>query len=90
MVETSTEDRQEDGMKRRIRQYVQTWEHRGYLSGIPDEAPAELEAMNKAPSYRAVCLAILKNDMALSSLGFSRPKCAAYMELKRIEIAGRK
>jgi hypothetical protein len=33
-----------------------------------------------------VCRAILKNDLALVSLGFQRPKSDAYMALKRIEL----
>lgn len=65
---------------------MQTWEKRGYSEGIPDEAPLRLEQLNKVPSYRRICMAILKNDVCLTSLGFSKPKCELYSELKRIEI----
>ena len=34
-------------------------------------------------------MAILRNDVALVSLGYSREQTPAYMELKRIEIEGR-
>ena len=77
-------------MKQKIIRYVKQWESQGYPNGIPEEAPPRLEALNKVPSYRMICKAILKNDFALTSLGFSRPKTQAYMTLKRIEIEGRK
>jgi predicted phosphoadenosine phosphosulfate sulfurtransferase len=38
------------------------WMQRGYPGGIPDEAPYELEADRKAPSWRRVCKALLRND----------------------------
>jgi len=76
-------------MKRKINQYIQTWLGHGYPDGIPDEADPVLESLNKAPSYRAICRAIMKNDTTLISLGFSRPECAAYNTLKRIELRER-
>jgi len=78
------------GQLAKIREYVRKWERRGYPNGIPDEAPPELEAIGKAPSYRLICLTILKNDVACETLGYAREKCEAYMELKRIEIMNRK
>lgn len=72
----------------RVRRYIKTWEGRGY-GEIPDEADANLEALGKVPSYRRICLAILSNDWHLQSLGFQRPKCDAYMAIKKIEIAAR-
>lgn len=42
--------------------------------------------LKKAPSYRAVCIAILKNS--LGDLG-ELPVSAWYSELKRIEINAR-
>jgi len=35
-------------------------------------------------------MAILKNDVALVSLGFSKEQCNSYIALKKIEIARRK
>jgi predicted phosphoadenosine phosphosulfate sulfurtransferase len=69
-----------------IRRYIKTWEARGYKNGIPDEAPAELESNGLVPSYRRICRALLKNDLLLISLGFVKPNCALYCELKRIEL----
>ncbi len=77
-------------VKKRIRQYVKTWEGRGYPEGIPDEAPSRLEELNKVGSYRMICIAIMKNDKQLETLGFTRVKCPAYMALKKIEIEARR
>jgi predicted phosphoadenosine phosphosulfate sulfurtransferase len=73
----------------RVSQYVKTWTARGYANGIPDEADANLEALNKVPSYRRLCMAILSNDWHMQTLGGRRPLCEAYMDLKRIEIEAR-
>lgn len=73
----------------KIESYVRAWERRGYPDGIPDEAPAVLESLNKVPSYRIICLAIMKNDTPLLALGYSREPCAAYTALKRIELRRR-
>jgi len=54
------------------------WRDRGYPDGIPEEAPYELEARRKAPSWRRVCKALLRNDYWCKGLGFSQHKSAAY------------
>ena len=77
-------------MKRKIENYIKVWENRCYANGIPDEAPDELEVLNKVPSYRKIAIAILRNDYALKSLGLTPPKSQVYSELKRIEIEQRK
>lgn len=73
-------------MRNKIEQYIKRWELQGYPDGIPDEAPTVLEMRGIAPSYRMICRAIMKNDVALTSLGFSREPCEAYMYLKRLEL----
>ena len=65
------------------------WEQRCYFDGIPDEAPIELERNNLVPSYRKICRAIIKNDLSLISLGFTKSKSKVYSDLKRIEISQR-
>lgn len=75
--------------ERKIRHWVKTWEGRDYSDGIPDEADPNLEAYGKVPSYRRICRAIIKNDRALITLGYSRPFSEVYNALKRIEIEGR-
>lgn len=70
-----------------MRKYIEAWSRRGYSDGIPDEVPLRLAALRKAPSYKAIVQAILKNDM--TELGFARPFSPWYSELKRVEIEGR-
>lgn len=76
-------------MKTKIQKYISEWENRCYKNGIPDEAPLRLESMNKVPSYRLIVKAILKNDFHLEGLGFSKPKCNAYHQIKRAELIDR-
>jgi len=45
------------------------WENRCYSNGIPDEAPESLAKQGRVPSYKAIAMAILKNDHVLKSLG---------------------
>lgn len=73
-------------MRRKINQYIKKWESRGYPSGIPDEAPSRLEDLGKVPSYRLICIALMKNDRQLETLGYSRVPCSTYMEIKRQEL----
>jgi len=63
------------------------WEKRCYKDGIPDEAPFQLA--DKVPSYKRICIAILKNDMNLTSLGFEPKNSKYYSILKKIEIDAR-
>lgn len=77
------------GTKTKIENYIKEWENRCYPNGIPDTAPLELESRDLVPSYRRICLAILKNDSTLKTLGFSQIPSVYYSELKRIEIAQR-
>jgi len=78
-----------EGMRRKIHEYVATWMQRGYPDGIPDEADPVLESLNKAPSFRAICKAIMRNDVALLTLGYTREPCELYDQLKRIELIGK-
>lgn len=76
-------------MKSKILGYIKTWEQRGYSDGIPDEAPARLEQLNKVGSYRMICMAIMKNDVCLETLGFSKTKSNVYHEIKRSDLISR-
>ena len=75
--------------RQRVLEYIATWEGRGYPNGIPDEVPDELMRERLAPSYKAICFAILNNDMSLEALGFTAPVSSWYSTLKAIEIAQR-
>jgi predicted phosphoadenosine phosphosulfate sulfurtransferase len=73
-------------LRKRIKTYIRKWELSGYESGMPDEAPRRLEEINKVGSYRLLCIALMKNDVTLKTLGFSRPPCKLYNQLKRAEL----
>lgn len=74
-------------MEERLQQYIETWERRCYVDGIPDEAPEEIKDM--VPNYKSIALAILKNDTTLKCLGLSAPVSPYYTLLKKIEIEQR-
>lgn len=73
-------------MKEKVLAWVKKWEGRGYSNGIPDEADIGIELAERAPSYRRICMAIMKNDVQLESLGYTREVCHVYMALKREEF----
>ncbi len=73
----------------KINQYITKWKKQGYLDDIPDEVPTPLMNDNLAPSYKAIALALLKNDHNCVSLGFSPKKSFWYSAFKRVEIEER-
>lgn len=75
--------------RQKIEKYIKEWESKGYESGIPDEVPDILMSLNLAPSYKAISLAILRNDMQMESLGFSPVKSPWYSHFKKIELEQR-
>ena len=75
-----------NNFRTKIEKYISNWESKCYHEGIPDECHPDIERNKLAPSYRQICIAIMKNDYQLQYLGFNRKKCLAYMELKRIEL----
>jgi predicted phosphoadenosine phosphosulfate sulfurtransferase len=54
----------------KVEAYVETWERRCYSGGIPDILHKKIEASGRAPSWRAIAIALLKNDSSFQSLGF--------------------
>lgn len=54
------------------------WMDRGYPEGIPDEAPYELEAARKVPSWRRVAKSLLRNDYWCKGMSFTQHRSAAY------------
>ena len=54
----------------RVKSYVKVWESRCYKTGIPDEVEPGLMKSMRVPSYKAIALAILDNDLHLYQLGF--------------------
>jgi predicted phosphoadenosine phosphosulfate sulfurtransferase len=55
----------------RIEAYIKQWENRCYSDGIPDEIPDKLLFSGRAPSWKALAICILHNDMGLKKLGLS-------------------
>lgn len=59
------------------------WENRCYSDGIPDEVPAKLAASGRAPSWKSIAVAILKND--LRSIGIYPEEGRIVHDLRRIQ-----
>lgn len=76
-------------MKEKIIKYITEWELKCYSDGIPEEVPHRIELLNKAPSYKQIAKAILKNDNHLELLGYSKPFCQAYSDIKKAELIQR-
>ncbi len=73
----------------RVKKYILDWKTKGYPDDIPDEVPDALMKLRLAPSYKAIALAILSNDVGLSSLGFALKPSKWYSHFKRIELDAR-
>ncbi len=78
----SQQNKKRQSIKSFVVWYISTWEQRCYSDGLPDEVPCEI--MYMAPSYKLICLAILKNDISI--LGAELPKSEYYDMLKHIEL----
>ena len=68
--------------------FVKWWKEHGYPRGIPDEAPYEIEAARRAPSWRRVCKSLLRNDYWCKGLGFTQHRSEAYE--KYLALMGRR
>lgn len=77
------------GIHSKIEWYIRFWKDRGYPHGIPEEVPAEVARKQYAPSWKAIAVAILGNDVTLQALGFSGPYSEYYSILKQKEFADR-
>jgi predicted phosphoadenosine phosphosulfate sulfurtransferase len=58
--------------------FEQWWKKHGYAEGMPDESLRADEASRKAPSWRRICRALLRNDYWCKGLGFSQHRSEAY------------
>ncbi len=68
----------------KIAVFVHWWELRGYPGGIPDENDPALEAQRKAPSWRRVVKALLRNDYWCKGLSFTQHKSTAYEAYRKV------
>lgn len=64
----------------KFRVFLSGWKGRGYVDGIPDEAPKVLEDQHWAPSWRRCCKVLLRNDYWAKGLGLQQPKSKAYQQ----------
>ena len=64
----------------KITMFRHWWGERGYPdpSGIPDEAPYDVEARRRAPSWRRVVKSLLRNDYWCKGIGFTQHRSEAY------------
>jgi predicted phosphoadenosine phosphosulfate sulfurtransferase len=69
----------------RFRSFIQGWKKRGYIDGIPDEAPMVLENAYWAPSWRRMCKVLLRNDWWCKGLGQTQPKSEAFQKYRDIK-----
>ncbi len=60
---------------------MNAWRRRCYSTDIPDEVPKKVMQSSRAPSYKAIALAILRNDLQMYSLGFSTPSYERQLEI---------
>lgn len=76
-------------LREKISKYVADGRNHGYPLDIPDECPHELMVEGLVPTWKAIAIALLRNDMHLTALGFSAPQSEWYGIIKRIEIENR-
>ena len=72
--------------KERFKKFIVSWQDRGYIK-IPDQAPADLESKQWAPSWRRMAKTILRNDYWCKGLGQTQPKSDAYIRFKELKKA---
>jgi len=72
----------------KIEKYIAVWESRCYSSGLPDEVPPLLAQTLRVPSYKAIAMAILRNNP--NELGFDviPPAWVAQLHSDQEELFG--
>lgn len=73
----------------RFKSFIHGWKNRGYVDGIPDEAPPSLENKQWAPSWRRMCKVLLRNDHWCKGLGLTQPKSEAYARFMKLKSEAR-
>ena len=71
--------------KNKIFTFIKWWEERGYIDGLPDQAPNVLESERLAPSWRRICKSLLRNDYWCKGLGFTQHKTEAYNKYLKLK-----
>lgn len=55
------------------------------MNGVPDDAPESLSKQGRVPSYKAIAMAILKNDHSLKTLGMGVGESETSLSLIEIK-----
>jgi predicted phosphoadenosine phosphosulfate sulfurtransferase len=76
-------------VQEKVNRYVSEWVQKGYDGDIPDEVPDDLMKLGLAPSYKAIAICLLQNDLNLYGLGFSKKVSQWYSAYKKVEIEQR-
>lgn len=79
----SMPERTADHYRDKIAVFLNWWRERG-CSPIPDENDPKQEAERKAPSWRRICKALLRNDYWCKGLSFTQQESGAYERYKAI------
>jgi predicted phosphoadenosine phosphosulfate sulfurtransferase len=66
--------------------FLRWWGKKG-VAEIPDEADAKDEAGRKAPSWRRIAKAILRNDYWCKGLSFTQHESQSYERYRKIMLA---
>ena len=64
---------------------MKTWKGRCYSEDIPDEVPQSVMESMRAPSYKAIAMCILNNDLPLYGLGFAPHVSHWYRTVKQLK-----
>jgi len=80
----SLPERTREHYENKIAVFCRWWMLRGYPNGIPEESDPALEAARKAPSWRRIVKALLRNDYWCKGLSFTQHKSTAYEQYRRV------
>lgn len=84
MLLATMPDKSRGHYENKIAVFLKWYADRGFPNGIPDASDPKLEADKKAPSWRRVCKALLRNDYWFKGLSFTQQKTAAYEKYLKI------
>lgn len=81
---SSMPPRTKEHYENKIAVFCRWWMTRGHPHGIPDESPSDAESEKKAPSWRRICKALLRNDYWCKGLSFTQTKSEAYERYMKV------
>lgn len=68
----------------KIARFIHVWRSKPGWETIPDEADPKDEASRRAPSWRRICKALLRNDYWCKGLTFSQTKSESFQRYRKI------